>query len=130
MNLIESRLLGISIDDAGREASFSFINANGAKCCLQLRGVERLFVTDFRQQNVIEGLTHWTLGVPSTELREAAFFLMTGVAEEGCDAALATLAQNVVERVARGELQLLEMTAIFGAQILASFSSMSLQCEP
>jgi hypothetical protein len=130
MNFVETRLLGVRIDDTGREASFSIIDADGARSSLQLKGIEKLLVTDFRQQNIIEEMTHWTRGAPTAALREAAFFLMTGVAEEDCDSRLATIAQDVVLRVAQGELELMEITAVFGAQVLASFSSMIIQPEP
>ncbi|MFG6448906.1 hypothetical protein ACG0Z6_11745 [Roseateles sp. BYS180W] len=125
MNFMEGRLLGVGIDESGREASLSIIDTGGAKFIVELHGVERLLVHEFRQQNVIEELIHWKHGRPSGGLQEAAFFLTTGVAEKDCDPQMATVARAVVDRVVRGELEMMEITAVFGAQILASFASMT-----
>lgn len=123
MEFMESRLLGIQIDEAGREVVLSICDTNGKKFILELHGVERLLVNELRQQNVIEQMTHWTRGEPTVELREAAFALMTGVSEADCGAQLAAVAVSVVDRISRGELEMIEITAVFGAQILASFAS-------
>lgn len=123
MKFMESRLLGIQTDEAGREVVLSICDTNGKKFVLELHGVERLLVNELRQQNVIEQMTHWTRGEPTVELREAAFSLMTGVSEADCGAQLASVAVSVVDRVSRGELEIMEITAVFGAQVLASFAS-------
>lgn len=36
---------------------------------------------------------------------------------------LAAVAVSVVDRISRGELEMMEITAVFGAQVLASFAS-------
>lgn len=127
MGFVESRILGIKIDESGREVVLSLIDTDGAKFTVQLHGVERLLVNEVRQQNIIEELTHWARVGESESLREAAFALMTGVNEKECGAELAAVALNVVDRVVRGELEVVEITAVFGAQILASFASMAVQ---
>ena len=127
MKFMESRLLGIQIDKTGREVLLSIVDTSGTQFDLKLHGVERLLVSEFRQQNVIEDMTHWTQGRSDLALREAAFFLMTGGAEGDCEPQLATMANAVVDRVVRGELEIMEITAIFGAQILAAFTSMTIQ---
>lgn len=130
MNFVESRLLGVRVDETGREASLSIREKSGAKFDLELHGVERLLVNELRQQNIIEDATHWTSGKAQTTLREAAFFLMTGVSERDCGEQLAQVAAAVVDRVVRGELEMLEITAVFGAQIIASFTSMTVRALP
>ncbi|WOI44903.1 hypothetical protein [Acidovorax sp. BLS4] len=129
MNFVESRLLGVQIDDAGREISLSIVGSDGAKFFLELHGIERFLINELRQQNIIENMKHWTQGTEDSSLRDAAYFLMTGVAENDCEPRLATIAHAVVERVLRGELEMVEITAVFGAQILASFTSMTLRAE-
>jgi hypothetical protein len=127
MELVESRLLGLQIDEAGREVVLSFIDAKRSKFDLLLHGVERLLVNEFRQQNVVEGFAHWAHGSTEGDLREAAFVLMTGFIEKDCGPELSKVASNVVDRIIRGELEMMEVTAIFGAQILASFASMTVR---
>ena len=129
MEFIESRLLGVQIDKTGHEALLSIIDTSGIQFTLKLYGVERLLVNELRQQNVIEEMTHWTKGGSEADLREAAFYLMTGGVEKDCGPQLAMVASSVVDRVVRGELEMMEITAIFGAQILASFASMTIQPE-
>jgi hypothetical protein len=125
MSFVESRLLGIQVDETGCEAVLSFVNTKGEKFALQLHGVERLLANEVRQQNVVEELTHWKRGDPVEGLREAVFALMTGSAEKDCSPQLGVVACAVVDRVVRGELEMLEISAVFGAQVLASFASMS-----
>jgi hypothetical protein len=126
MHFIESRLLGVLIDEAGTEVAVSIVTPDGVRSVLNLHGVERLRVSDLRQQNVIEALTHWSHGASTTGLREAAFALMTGMTEQDCGAQqLAKVARDTEDRVIRGELEMIEITAIFGAQMLASFASMT-----
>lgn len=72
MKFMESRLLGIEIDKAGREVVLSVIDTNGVQIALELHGVERLLINELREQNVIEEVTHWTRGQSTVELREAA----------------------------------------------------------
>ncbi len=129
MKFVESRLLGVHVDETGREVSLSIIDTSGTKFALELHGIERLLVSELRQQNIIEDMRHWTREKADSDLREAVFFLMTGVAENDCEAQLAMIARDVVERVVCGELEMMEITAIFGAQILASFASMTLRAE-
>jgi hypothetical protein len=125
MKLMESRLLAIRIDDSGHEVVLSFIDTQGVRFSLQLHGVERLLVNEMRQQNVVEELIHWKRGVHLDAVREAAFALTTSASETDCTAQMAAVALEVADRVVRGELEMLEISAIFGAQVLASFSSMS-----
>lgn len=127
MDFVESRLLGVQIDETGREVVLSLIDTSGAKFALQLHGVERLFINEMRQQNVIENVTHWAGGEPTAGLREAAFALMTGASEEDCGPQLAVVARGALDKVARGELEMLGISAVFGAQMVASFASMSVQ---
>jgi hypothetical protein len=129
MNFVESRLLGVHIDETGREVVLSLIDTSGTKFALQLHGVERLLINEMRQQNVIEDVTHWTRGESTAGLQEAAFALMAGAPEKDCGPQLAAVARGAVDKVARGELEMLEISAVFGAQMLASFASMSVQPE-
>lgn len=126
MRFMESRLLGIQIDETGREVVLSFLGPEGKRFAVELHGVERLLVNEVRQQNVVEEMTHWRRGEPSQGLREAAFALMAGVAEEDCSSQLAAVACAAMDRVASGELELMEISAVFGAQLLALFTSMTI----
>ena len=54
---------------------------------------------------------------------------MTGVAEIDCDSRMCVVANSVIDRVMQGELEMLEITAVFGAQVLASFKSLTVRLE-
>ncbi len=125
MKFIESRLLGVQINDAGDEVLLSIVDTDGIHFTLTLHGVERLLVSELRQQNIIEEMTHWQKGASGALFREAVFLLMTGGFEEECDPQLALVAATHLDRVVRGELELMEISAIFGAQVLATFASMT-----
>ncbi len=125
MGFMESRLLGVQIDETGREAVFSFIDTQGERFAVQLHGVERMLVNELRQQNVVEEMTHWKRGAVPAGLRDVAFALMTGRDEKDCTPQLAAVACDVEDRVTRGELELMEISAVYGAQVLASFASMT-----
>ena len=48
MNFVESRLLGVKVDDSGREISLSITCANGDRVVLDLRSVERFLIHEMR----------------------------------------------------------------------------------
>jgi hypothetical protein len=125
MQFMESKLLGIQIDETGREAVLSFIDAGGVKFTMNLHGVEKIVINEFRQQNVIENMKHWRRTNELSEMRAAAFTLITGAVEKNCSPQLAMVVQDVENRIMSGELELMEITAIFGAQIIALFTSMT-----
>ena len=129
MNFVESRLLGVQIDESRQEVSISGKNSIGKNFELKLHGVEKIIVNDFRQQNIIEDMTHWTVSASASDvaLRESVFFLMTGATESDCNSKLFQVALAVIDRVITGELEMLEITAIFGAQVIASFTSMNIR---
>ncbi len=129
MNFVESRLLGVKVDDSGRKISLSITCGNGDKVVLDLHGIERFLVHEMRQQNIIENLTHWEKGEQSIDLREAAYFLMTGMAEIDCESQMGAIANSAIDRVMQGELEILEITAVFGAQVIASFKSLTVRLE-
>lgn len=127
MEFIESRLTGVRIDKTGREASLSITQRNGSELTLNLHGVEKLLINELRQQNIIEEVTHWTNEIPKNKLREAASYLVTGgiCKDEGSELMIAV--DQLVHKVVNGEIEMLEITAIFGAQILASFASITIK---
>jgi hypothetical protein len=125
MNFVESRLLGVQIDETGHDVVLSFRDTEGVRFALQLHGVERLLVNEVRQQNVVEAMSHWRHGESSEGMCEAAFVLMTGASEQDCAPQLAAIAHELVDRVVRGEIELMEISAVFGAQVIVSFRSMT-----
>jgi hypothetical protein len=129
MNYLESRLLGVQLDEDGRAAVLSLVETGGTKFILKLNGLERLFVSEMRQQNVIENMLHWAKCGSSRALRDAAFELIAGVPEDACPPGLAAVVENALDRVVRGDLELIEITAIYGAQVIGSFASLTLQTE-
>jgi hypothetical protein len=124
MNFYEARLSGVQTDESCLEALLSIIDKEGSRFTLRLEGLERLLVDEFRQQNVIEEVRHWTRTY-SADLRASAFLLLTGISENKCSQQLSATVDAVLDRVARGELEILEVSAIFGAQVLASFKSLT-----
>ena len=129
MNFVESRFVGIEIGNAGREAVLSFIEVGGNRFTLKLHGIDKLLVTEMRQQNIVEELTHRTKDESSPALRESAFLLFAGSEEGTRSRELAAVVEKVLDHVSRDELDLFEMTAVYGAQVLAAFSSMTLQAD-
>ena len=127
MSLVENRILGFQLDEAGQEVILSLIDTNGLKFALYLHGVEQLLISEVRQQNVIEELTHWVGETETPELREAAFMLLTGTQEKECPVDLAIVACKAIDRVVRGEIEMIEIKAIYGAQLLALFNSMEIE---
>lgn len=127
MNFVESRLIGIQLDETGREVVLSLVETGGKRFALKLQGLEKLLVNEMRQQNVIEGLVHWAKCDASPALREAAFWLIAGAAEVACPPEAAIAIDKALDRVARGDLELIEITAIYGAQVIAACAAMTLQ---
>ena len=127
MKFVESRLLGIKISETGDTLLLSIVEVGGASFTVNLAGVEKLVISEFRQQNIIEDMTHWKQGSTDPSAREATFYLMTGGPEETCDPNLVNVVNAVVKRIESGDIELMEITAIFGAQIIALFASLTIQ---
>ena len=122
----ESRLLGVRVDEKQQEAVLSIVDTGGTEFIVRLCGLEKLLVEEFRQQNVIEEMRHWRVGALEGDWREAVNFLIAGAASTDSDPQLAKVVAAVVDRIARGELELIEISAVYGAQVLASFASMAI----
>jgi hypothetical protein len=126
MNFVESKLCGIHIDDSAHGVELSLAEAGGRRFTLKLRGVDKLLVNELRQQNTIQDVVHWTSERSHTGLRQAAFALYVDAEEAACSPAQVAVVLKVVERVQRGGLEMMEISAVYGAQMLASFESMDI----
>lgn len=95
---------------------------------MTLSGVEKLLVNEFRQQNVVEEVVRWGgQGSPSAGLRDVAFQLACGVAETDASPHGVEAAEALVAATLRGDIELLELVPVYGAQVLASFKAMTLE---
>ena len=129
MKFLESRLLGVETFWSKRRAVLSFANAADDRFELKLNGVERLLVNEMREQNIVDEITLWNDKNLTHKAREAAFYLTTGIHENQCDSSQKRVALEAYARVENGDFQLLEISAIYGAQILAMVESIETVTE-
>jgi len=125
MDFIEHRILGIQIDESGRECIVSIAGPSAARYNLTLNNVERLLVTEMRQQNVIEEVIHYEKASDPERVQQAAIALVAVSNSASHTHELDTAVQGLAAKVIQGETEMLEITAVYGAQLLASFESMS-----
>ena len=126
-NLIESRLVGVTIEEDGRLLALSFIKTDGARLLIALQGVERFLLSEMRNQNVVESVTTWSGCCATEELRDTAFALIAGRPEADCDQRFVPVVDEILGRVARRGLVFLELRAIYGAEVLACAESIAVQ---
>lgn len=124
---IESRIIGVSIGETGKEVDITLAGTDGHRYLLGIVGVDRLLVSELREQNVIEEMTHWHHVKNGSDIREQVFFLVAGCSERYCDANLIPIVEKKIDQVLSGNLELLEITAIAGANVLVTFASLKVQ---
>ncbi|WP_146749257.1 hypothetical protein [Paracidovorax anthurii] len=127
VSFIESRLVGVGLNKNGKELTLFITLKGGTDVAIEMHNVDKLLINEFRQSNIIDEVNHWTHESCTDELRQAVFYLTTGRSEDECDCKMLSVATNALECINRGEMEIMEITAIFGAQILASFSSMTIR---
>lgn len=127
MQITESKLLGIKINDSGEEVELTILDIRGKLFTIKLHNVEKLIITEFRQQNIIDYMTHCKIGSIKKEIEDIAIFLAPRNLIDEEKSKSNTVAEDITNRVTLGKLELIEITSIFGAQIIASFSSMSIE---
>jgi hypothetical protein len=124
-DFMESRLLGVALNDNNSEVKLSFVDTSARSFSIKLKGIDRLRVDGFREQNVIENFAYWANG-QSAGLREAVFDLISGRKELECSSEQRAIAESLVSAICNGEVAMLSLTAIYGAEVLATFQSMEL----
>lgn len=120
-DFMESKLLGFDIDESGKGAIFRLRLQNAQHINISINGIERLLITEIRDQNVIEYIYILPENEDKQLLRESAFWLFGNSSEECCLEKIKPFVENAIDRVKSGDLMLMDVTAIYGAQVLAAF---------
>ena len=118
-NLTESRLLGISTSSGERSASLSLRTIDGVLITLKVSELERMLVSEMREQNIVDEVVEWTGKRIDPSVLASLFFLLANTDEQNCNPVLADKVRETYAKVSRGELILLEISAVYGAQVLA-----------
>lgn len=126
VNLVESRLLEIKLDVDGKNASIVLATTLDARVHMSLAGIKRLLVSELREQNIIESFDCWTGSTQCARAREAIFYLVAGCPETDCEPSIKEVVQEQYAEVLSGRLHLVELAAIYGAQVLALCETVSL----
>jgi hypothetical protein len=122
--LVESRIIGVSIGETGKEVDITFVGTDGHRYLLSIGGVDRLLVSELREQNVVEEITHWKCVQNGGEIREQVFLLVAGCPERYCDVNIVPIVERKIHQVLSERLELMEITAIAGASVLITFVSL------
>lgn len=130
IDFMESKLLGFDLDDPGKAAIFRIRLQNTKRINISINGIERLLITEIRDQNVIENISFWPGNEDIQLLRESAFWLFGNSSEECCLEEIKPFVEKSIDRVKSGDLILMDVTAIYGAQVLAAFLSMDIKEVP
>jgi hypothetical protein len=128
-NLTESRLLGVSTSSGERSASFSLRTTDGVLVTLKAIELERMLVSEMREQNIIDEVIEWTGKRIDPSVLASLFFLLANTDEQNCNPVLAETVRETYAKVSRGELILLEISAVYGAQVLALCQTVERQEE-
>jgi hypothetical protein len=128
LNFIESRLLGFTIDASGKEASFTIrtVFDKPRTICLKIHEIENLLMFDVRQQNIIDEIHFWSNQECNDELRNAILLLFRAASEESCHDAMMPTIQSKIDQIVKGDLILMQATAVYGAEFLSIFRSMEI----
>jgi hypothetical protein len=117
--LIESRLTAAKILDGGKKIEISLSNSLGVPKEIVLEGVDRFLLTEMREQNIVESVCVWRALDDNGQLQCAVAELVLGNAGVECEESVRQIINGVISSVECGEKILLEIRAIYGAEVLA-----------
>ncbi len=124
-DLIESRLVVFEMIDPKKEIRLRLERTTSTPVSIILHNVERFFMTEVREQNVIEQIVLWK-NFESAEFKHALLFLVSGKINADQSQMHAQTMEEILKRLERNEVVLLSIDAIFGAQLVALAKSMEI----
>jgi hypothetical protein len=116
-DFVEAHIVGI---DVSWDAKIATIKVDGGQCrytSINLKGIERLLVSEFRESNVIDNVKLWA--GDDSGLREALAVLISNSDEPAEQAAFESVIERSRNQVASGTHVLLEIEPVYGAGVIA-----------
>jgi acyl-[acyl carrier protein]--UDP-N-acetylglucosamine O-acyltransferase len=116
-DFVEALIVGI---DVSRDAKIAMIMVDGRQCrytSINLEGIERLLVSEFRESNAIDNVKLWA--ADDSGLREALAVLISNSDEPAEQAAFKSVIERSRNQVASGTHVLLEIEPVYGAGVIA-----------
>lgn len=126
---VESHLTGIAIEDSRRFVRIYLRGVDHRRSVLTISGVDRLIVNEMRERNIVESIRCWNQFGSDMEGSELLTFLITGRQTDDGDTAFAAVVETARESIRRGEKVLLEISPVYGAQVIALATDVSIESE-
>ncbi|MDN7466124.1 hypothetical protein [Burkholderia gladioli] len=116
-DFVEARIVGIEVDQDAKTATVKIDGRQCRYCTINLQGVERLLVNEFRENNVIDNVKLWK--TDGLGLREALAVLISSSNELAQQAVFGSEIERSRNQVASSTHVLLEIEPVYGAGIIA-----------
>lgn len=114
----EAIFYGISENFDEKSVSLSFFLMDGTNVGIFAKDVRRLLLTDFLEQNIVDELSIYNDLTDMGVLRDCISTLVTANSDVSEIAAYDGLIDILVDKILNKELQLLEMSPVYGARVL------------
>ncbi len=124
---IESHLTGIAIEDSHRLIRVYLRDTTHQRSIITISGVDRFVVNEMRETNIVECISCWGALSSDSDYREPLVWLMTGKQDGDSNGAFAPLLDKTKDSIRKGEKVLLEIEPVFGAQLIALATEVSIE---
>lgn len=116
-DFVEARIVGIEVRHDRQTAKIVTEGLNCRYSSINLQGVERILVNEFRETNVIESATLWAANL--SPLTEKLAFLISNSDDLSRQADFKEAIEEVKSKIEAGTLVFFEIEPIYGAWIMA-----------
>lgn len=124
----ESHLVGVRVDESNQTINIDIILTSGTGYSLRLQEVERFDLSEMSTTNIIESISIWTNRNQRSEYLETLRCLVGNETIEKDSTVFDVPIERVVQKIERGERVMIEISAVYGAQVIALAGSVSI-CE-
>lgn len=116
-NFVESRITAISVDDAKSALEISFRAQDRSVFVLVANEIDRLLVSEFREQNIVDRAHFWDSTSLSSDYRSSLVELLFGANETEISLDLRPLVQQAIDEIQSGDKVFFEMESLYGASV-------------
>lgn len=116
-NFVEARMTAITIKEEISGLEISFRGQDATKFTLVAEGVDRLYVDELREQNIVDQIHIWDSTSVPHEYHSSLVELVSGSSEINIPLDLQSLVDREVLAIQKGDKVFFETEAIYGATV-------------
>jgi hypothetical protein len=125
---IESRLVNVDFNEDEKSVAIGLILGSKGKAKIVLQGIDIFILSEMRERNIVESILVYDDHADRTEFDSTLSMLISGYPDKNAyDKSFLTVIESAALSIESGQQILVEIRAIFGAQVVALVDS--IHCE-